>query len=110
MYAQATFFDGPRSAEVVRAAEHAGRDRLQPAVEADPQMREELVSLLVLRQNDGGELVLAITRTEAGLDRANEVIMGTELLPDEDPSLLSDPSRIERYRVVEARSYAPVSV
>lgn len=110
MYAQATFFYGPRSAEVVAAAEHAGRDRLQPAIEADRQMREELVSLLVLRQDDGGELVLAVTRTEAGLDRAADVIMSTELLPDEDPALLSEPSRIERYQVVQARNYASVSV
>ncbi|HEY8300265.1 MAG TPA: hypothetical protein VIG48_00055 [Jatrophihabitans sp.] len=106
MYAQVTYFDGPRSPEVVAAAEHAGRDRLQPAIEADPTMGEELASLLVLRRDDGGELVIAITRTEAGIARAREVIMGTELLPDEDPALLSEPSRVEIFQVVESRNYA----
>lgn len=110
MYAQATFFDGPRSPEVVAAAEHAGRHRLQPAVEADPQMRDELVSLLVLRKSDGAEVVIAVTRTEAGINRAREVIMNTELLPDEDPALLSEPDRVEIYQVVESRSYASAAV
>lgn len=110
MYAQVTFFDGPRSPEVVAASEHAGRDRLQPAIENDPQMRDELISLLVLRRQDGAEMIVAVTRTEAGLTRAGEVIMGTELLPDEDPALLSEPDRVDIFQVVESRTYASTTV
>ena len=110
MYAQLTYFDGPRSAEVSAASDHAGRDRLQPAIEADPQMQRELVSLLVLRKDDGGQVVIAVTQTEAGLARAREVITSTELLPDEDPALLSEPDRVEIYGVVESRTYQPATV
>ncbi len=110
MYAQLTYFDGPRSAEVVAASDHGGRDRIQPAIEADPQMQQELVSLLVARQADGAEVVIAVTRTEAGLARAREVIMGTELLPDEDPALLSEPDRVEVYEVIDSRTYQTASV
>ncbi len=110
MYAQLTYFDGPRSAELSAASDHAGRDRLQPAIEADPQMQRELVSLLVLRKDDGSQVVIAVTQTEAGLTRAREVIMSTELLPDEDPALLSEPDRVEIYGVVESRTYHPATV
>ena len=110
MYAQFTYFDGPRSAEAQAAREHAGRDRIQPAIEADPQMQQELVSLLVVRTPDGGQIVVAVTHTEAGLTRAREVIMSTELLPDEDPSLLSEPDRVEIYEVVDSRMYSPAAV
>lgn len=104
MYAQLSYFDGPRSAELVAAAERAGRERIGPAIEADPQMQDELVALHVLRQPDGGEVVVSLTQTEAGLARAQQVILGTELLPGEDPALLPGPDRIEVYAVVESRS------
>jgi hypothetical protein len=108
MYAQVTFFDGPRSAELVQANERAGRERITPAVEADPALRDELVSLHVLRGPDGAELVMGITRTRAGLDRVQEVLGATELLPGEDPALLPGPDRVEIYEVVETRDWTAV--
>jgi hypothetical protein len=36
--------------------------------------------------------------------------MSTELLPDEDPTLLSEPDRIEICEVVDARSYCAAVV
>ena len=42
-------------------------------------------------------------KTREAIDRAGEVIMGTELLPGEDPALLSDPDRVEVAEVVEFR-------
>ena len=108
MYAQVTFFDGPRSAEVVEASERAGRERLTPAIEADPALRDELVSLHVLRQPGGAEIVVGITRTRAGLERIREVVRGTELLPGEDPALLPGPDRVEVYEVIESRDWTAV--
>ena len=108
MYAQATYFEGPRSAELTAASDRAGRERITPAIENDPQMQQEMVELLVLRKADGAELVIGVCRTEAGINRAREVIMSTELLPGEDPALLPGPDRVEIYEVVEHRSYAPV--
>ncbi|MGH8862301.1 MAG: hypothetical protein ACRDVG_13915 [Jatrophihabitantaceae bacterium] len=106
MYAQVAQYHGPRSKELVAAGMHAGRDRILPAIEADPQMQQEMVSLLVLVAADGGELVIPVTRTMAGIQRATEVIRNTALLPDEDPALLSEPDRIDIYEVVDARAYA----
>lgn len=106
MNGQLVFLDGPRSAELVDASERAGRERIMPAIEADEQLRDELVALFVLRRPDGGEVVVTITRSEAGLERGHEVIRGTELLPGEDPALLPGPDRVERYEVVESRLWA----
>lgn len=102
MYAQIAFFDGPRSPELVAAAERAGRDRVMPAVHADPQVAAEHIATYVLRQPDGAEAVIMISNTLAGLQRTREVIMGTELLPGEDEALLPGPDRVEQYTVAHA--------
>lgn len=106
MYAQLTYFDGPRSAELVAANEHAGRDRIMPAMSAHPQLRDELVAVYNLRQPDGGEVVVVITRTEEALHIGQQVITSLELLPDEDPALLPGPDRVEIYEVVYAENRA----
>ena len=103
MFAQLTYFDGPRSAELVAASERAGRERITPAIEGDAQLRDQLVAVLVCRHADGGEVVVSVMKTRAAIDRAVEVILGTELLPGEDPALLSDPDRVEVAEVVEFR-------
>ena len=102
MYAQITYFDGPRSAELVAAADRAGRERIEPAMLADPQLRAAHIATFVLRQPDGSEAVVVVTDTDEALDRAREIIMNTELLPGEDPALLPGPTRVERYQVVAA--------
>jgi hypothetical protein len=106
MYAQLTYFDGPRSAELVAASERAGRERISPAVTADPRLKEELVALYVLRQPNGGEVMVAIVQSEDTLRHAQQVIMNTELLSGEDPALLPGPDRVEIYQVVDGRGSA----
>ena len=105
MYAQLTMFEGPRSPELVAAAKRADRERIQPLLDAHPDLMADVVARYQLHQADGGHAVLVITRNEATLDRAIELIMSSELLPGEDPDLLPGPSRAERYVVVE--SYLP---
>lgn len=100
MYAQLTFFDGPRSPELVAASEFAGRERILPAILADPVTRDEHIATYILRQDDGGEVAVVIAKSLAGLERGREVIMSTELLPGEDPALLPGPNRFEVYEVV----------
>ena len=100
MYAQLTYFDGPRSPELVAAAEFAGRERVWPAILADPVTRDEHVATYVLRQDDGSEVAIVIVKTLAGLERGRQVIMGTELLPGEDPALLPGADRFEVFEVV----------
>jgi len=100
MYAQLTYFDGPRSPELIAAAERANRERIEPAIMARPDLREELVATYVLRRPDGGEISVVIVSHKNTLDKAIEVIMATELLPGEDVALLPGPDRNERYEVV----------
>lgn len=99
MYAQLTFFDGPRSDEMVRAGHRAGQERIAPAMRADPRMRDDLVALYVLNQPDGAEVVITLVESEEALRHASRVVMSTQLLPGEDPGLLPGPDRVEVYRV-----------
>jgi hypothetical protein len=102
MYAQLIYFDGPRSAELVAANERAGRDRIMPAIAAHPEFADQLVANYALRQPDGGEVVIIITKTEAALQAGSEFINTMDLLPDEDPALLPGADRVETYVVVSA--------
>lgn len=99
MYAQLTFFDGPRSDELVQASRRAGQERIAPAMQTDPRMREELVAVYVLNQPDGAEVVITLVKTEEALRHGEQVIMSTQLLPGEDPGLLPGPDRVEIYHV-----------
>lgn len=104
MYAQVTTFDGPRSAELVAAADFANRERIQPTVGRDPEVQQALAVNLVLRRPDGAEMIVTVAQSEEALRRAGELIMATELLPGEDPMLLPGPSRIETWSVVHAHT------
>ena len=110
MFAELTYFDGPRSPELITAAERANRERIQPAILATPSVRDDLVALYQLRRPDGGEITVVIVEHENTLDKAREVIMGTELLPGEDPALLPGPDRSERYQVVHTMTAPATAV
>lgn len=103
MYAQLTMFDGPRSPELVAATERAGRERIDPLLDAHPDLQDDLVARYVMSQPDGGSAVLVIARTEQSLDKAMELITTSELLPGENPALLPGPSRAERYLVQDVQ-------
>ncbi|HEY5880805.1 MAG TPA: hypothetical protein VIU11_17975 [Nakamurella sp.] len=103
MYAQLTIFDGPRSPELVAAGDRAGRERIEPLLDAHPDLIQDLVARYVLTQPDGGQAVLVIAGHESSLDKAVELITTSELLPGEDPALLPGPSRVERYQVADVR-------
>jgi hypothetical protein len=106
MYAQLTYFDGPRSDEMAAASRRGGLERIEPAMAADPFMVSELVGIYVLAGPDNAELVITIVKSEEALRRAREVIMATELLPGEDPALLPGPDRVDVYRVAYANAHA----
>jgi hypothetical protein len=92
---QVTWFHGPRSAEQVAAADRGGRDRLWPAL----RDMDGLVDVLVLVAPDGASVVLGATTDSRHFAEINRRIMSTELLPGEDPALLTGPDRIETYAV-----------
>jgi hypothetical protein len=102
MFAQLIYFDGPRSAETIEAADRAGRERIRPVVTADPEVRDALVATFTLRQPDGGEVVIVVADTAEALARGNQLIADSPLPPGEDPALLPGPDRIQNYEVVRA--------
>ncbi|GAB2458263.1 hypothetical protein [Jatrophihabitans fulvus] len=109
MHAQIAWFDGPRSPELVAAAEYAGTRRVVPALMADPQCAAGHVGTFVLRSPDGGEMVVVLTESEAVLDRAGQIIMSTPLHPGEDLALLPGPDRVSRHAVAYAVERARVT-
>jgi hypothetical protein len=102
MLAQVIHFDGPRTPEMLAAADRAGKDRLGPIMQAHPKMREEQVAFLMLRQEDGTEQDILIVHSQEGLRLARDLVMSSELLPGEDPALLPGPDRVEVFDVVQA--------
>ena len=101
MLAQVIQFDGPRSPEMLAAADRAGQERLGPIMLAHPKMREELVAVVVLRQEDGSEQDILIVHSAEGLRLARDLVMSSELLPGEDHALLPGPDRIDVFEVVQ---------
>ncbi len=104
MYAQLGYFNGPRTAEQLAAAERASNERLWPALRRDPGLMRELVAYYVLRQPDGGEVVVTLVTTMDALKRGSDLVSSTELLPGEDPALLPGPDRVEVYEVVDTKT------
>jgi hypothetical protein len=105
MYAQLTYFDGPRTPEQVAAADFAGQNRIEPAV----SQLGHRYQIYVLRRDDGSEVVVSIADTEQDLLDAQKAIIGSELLPGEDPALLPGPDRVELYPVVHDASIDPAA-
>ena len=102
MFVQITTFDGPRSAAVVEASTRAGRDRIAPLIDADPDLRASLLGGVRAIAEDGGECIVVLAKDAAALDRLGHLVRTSELLPGEDPTLLTGPSRVVRYETTEA--------
>jgi hypothetical protein len=102
MFAQLVTFDGPRSPELAAAADRASQERIMPLISSDPQIRAAHRGTFVLRRADGGQVVLVLSDTVEALERGNELINGSCLLPGEDPALLREPDHVEVYEVVYA--------
>ena len=103
MHAQLTYFDGPRTPEQIAASDFARRERIVPAV----SKLDHSYRVYVLRRDDGSQVVVSISDTEQALLDAQKAIVGTELLPGEDPALLRGPDRIELYPVISAQDVNP---
>ncbi len=99
MHLQIVSFDGPRSPEQVAANERAGRERIAPLIDADPELRARLFAGYHCVGDDGAEVTVTIAADEAAFDTMKHLIMTSELLPGEDPALLTGPSRVQRFVV-----------
>jgi hypothetical protein len=105
MYAQLTYFDGPRTPEQLAAADFAGRERIQPVL----SKLGHSLRVYLLRRQDGSEIVMVIADSEQALLDVQKAIMTTALLPGENPALLPGPDRIELYPVIDAHDVNPAS-
>ncbi|MGI5500193.1 hypothetical protein [Lentzea sp. CA-135723] len=105
MYAQLIYFDGPRSSEQLAAEDFAAAERIRPAIAAVPGG----IRTYVLRQPDGAEVILTLAETEQALHAGRDAIMGTTLLPGENPDLLPGPDRVEIYPVHEVFEHGATS-
>jgi hypothetical protein len=103
MYAQLTYFDGPRTPQQVAAADFASRERIVPAVSKIGHS----LGVYLLRREDGSEIVVTIADSEQALLDMQKAIMATDLLPGEDPALLPGPDRIEIYPVIGHHDFGP---
>jgi hypothetical protein len=97
MHAQLTYFDGPRTPEQQAAEDFAGQERLLPAIS---QLGQPF-RVYRLRRDDGSTVVISIADSQQALLDAQKAILASELLPGEDPALLSGPDRIELYPVLD---------
>jgi hypothetical protein len=94
-------FDGPRSEAAVQASQRAGRERIDPLVASHPGLRAGLLGGVRAGGPDGAEVVLVLAEDDAALDLLAQVVTTSELLPGEDPALLTGPDRVIRYTSAE---------
>lgn len=90
-FVQLTRFEGPRGPEWVAAEERAYRERMWPAVQGLPGF----VAAFRGRAMDGDTLTVVLATSMEALQEGGRRIMATELLPGEDPAMLTGPDRIE---------------
>ena len=95
-YVQLTRFEGPRSADWSTNFELSSRKRIWPVIRAVPG----ITSALLCRGADGGALAVTLATSIEALEAALTAILSTELLPDEDPALLTGPDRVDVQRLV----------
>ena len=105
-FASRTCFDGPRTAAQSAAAQRAGQERIWPALAGIPG----IVAVHVLQGEDNGLLVLGLLTDAETSEAIQRAIMATELLPGEDPALLTGPDRVQLDRVVSAELAAMATV
>jgi len=104
MYAQLVYFDGPRSADQLEAADYAATHRIEPALAHVPG----LLATYELRRHDGSGVVIVIAESEDVVRAVQRAILDTKLLPGEDVTLLPGPDRVETYPVIAYRGSADI--
>ncbi|BCB80912.1 hypothetical protein GCM10022251_79580 [Phytohabitans flavus] len=91
------YFDGPLSAARIEAARFASRERILPATRDLPG---RVRTLVLFDPEEAKSAVVTLAATMPALEAIGQAAMGTELLPGEDPALLTGPDRFEVCRVV----------
>lgn len=97
-FAQLTWL-GAGSQAQADAAERAGRARIWPAIKDI----EGVVGSYALRGADRSAVIVGFATTVEAHEAVRRAIFSTELLPWEDPALLTGPDRVDIGRVFYAR-------
>jgi hypothetical protein len=98
LFAQVVWVNGAGDPAVADAADHGGRERIDPAI----RDVEGLVGVLAFRSADHRIVVVGMATGLETHAEVDERIMSTPLLPDEDPALLPGYDRLELGRVLRA--------
>lgn len=104
-YTQLTTFRGPRDETWVAAVNRADEERIWPAVRDVPG----LLGALVLCAADGGRVVVTLTESVEACEEATRRLLSTQLLPWEDPALLTGPDQVDIQRLLVADLPAEVT-
>ena len=94
--AQVLWFDGPRSAAQAEAIRRAGDERIRPALADVPGFAG---GYLLGHPHDLAVAVVQLATSTDALDGIADAVFSTDLLPGEDPALLTGPDRVELYRL-----------
>ncbi len=97
-------FDGPLSPARVAAARRGGRERIRPALQQVPSL---IRTLVLWHPVDSKMAVVHLVTSIEGLQDVTAAVTSTELLADEDPSLLTGPDRVQAHRVLSYLLPAP---
>ncbi len=95
-FLQLTAFDGPRGPQWKAALRRSGAERVWPAVRQVPG----ITGTLLCEAPNGGALALTLAVSVEALESAVQAVMATDLLPGEDPALLTGPDRVEVHRLL----------
>lgn len=104
LFAQVTRINDAGDPAVAAAAERGGRERIEPAV----RDIDGYVGTLVLRSAEHRLVVISLSTARETFEAAQRAVLGSELLPGEDPALLPGPDSVEYARVLLAE--LPVQV
>lgn len=102
-FAQVLWFAGGDAART-DAAVRAGRERIEPAV----RRVDGVVATWVLRGADDALVVVTLVTALDVLEEIRRAVFATDLLPWEDPALVSDPARVDVHRVLHVRTPSAV--
>ncbi|MBN1093157.1 hypothetical protein JKP75_11690 [Blastococcus sp. TML/M2B] len=97
-FAQVLWFPGGNAART-DAHVRAGRERIDPAM----RTVSGVVVTYVLRGADDALVVVTLVTGLPVLEDMRRAVFATDLLPWEDPALLTDPERVDVDRVLHAR-------
>lgn len=101
-FAQFTWF-GAGSQAQADAAQRAGRDRIWPAIKDI----EGVVGSYTLRGADRSSVIVGFGTTVETHEEVRRAIFSTDLMPGEDPALLTGPDRVDIGRVMYAQLPEP---